>query len=531
MRHDVWVAGRATNALRQFRWAGPALTGSVVALLLIGAMLIAVGMVLGLINPRDVGYPDSSILLTIREVAHSGHIYPEINRPPYQVTVYGPLLYLLLAIPYGLAQSVGIAPQTLVRLVIAGALCICILLIFVIGRRLYGSRPIALLSVLFALSTLPLAYWTTQIRPDFLALGCALLSVYLFLLTNGRPPAASSAICAGIALLIKQTFVAAPISIVGWLIYRRRYKEAFLWAVCFAVTVAGGYALVGWREPLMLENITALRRPIFEYRQALDILANAVSQPVSLFAALGALAILWKRTPEGLLFLIYCATAWLVALLTIPQAGGGINYFWEPLLASAVFAGPGFDELRRKTNQTPPLVTALLLLLLLRAFLPILHDDIGALRQRYWEASTYAARKAKWESFVSVVSGRRLLSTFPDVTIHSRIPEIPDPYLNNMLKLRGRWNSGPVVDEIDRGVFDLIVIGPNDKVGWRGLRAWDDAMWGALKTKYRFACVFDRMEVWLPRQRAGEILPSLSAIGCEAPATHTLLEDDPALNR
>ncbi len=512
MRYEAWTAGRVINALRR----QPLLGGSVVVVLLAGALSIAVGTALGLASFSDVGYPDSAILLRIGEVIRSGHLYPDIDRPPYLVTVYGPLTYVLLAIPYRLAQAAGITPQVLVRLGIVGAVCLCVLLIFLISRRLYSSRPIAWLCALFAVSALPMADWTTQIRPDFLALEFTLLSVYLFLLTNGRPQTIGAAVCAGVALLVKQTFLAVPIAIMSWLIYRRRYKEAVYWAMGFTLTVVGGYAIVWWREPLMLKHIAALSHPVLEYRVALSILSNAVSQPVVPFAAIGGFLVLRKRAPERLLFLIYCVVAWLVAILTIPQVGSAINYFWEPLLASAVLAGPGLSELQRKANRTPILVTAMLFVLLLWSFLPMLRDLVY-LRECYTDVSDYQVRKTKWESFVSIVSGRRLLSTFPDVTVHSVTPEIPDPYLNSVLELRGRWNSGPIVAQIDAGVYDLIVIekGQADKVAdYRGIRKWSDGMWGALKRTYRLACVFDGVEVWLPRRGSGEILPSLSAMGC-----------------
>jgi hypothetical protein len=124
---------------------------------------------------------------------------------------------------------------------------------------------------------------------------------------------------------------------------------------------------------------------------------------------------------------------------------------------------------------------------------------------------------------VSTVSGRRLLSTFPDVTVHSMSPAIPDPYLNSVLELRGRWNSGPVVAQINAGMYDLIVIGKGKAEahkgdGYRGVRSWDDGMWGALRRTYGLACVFEGMEVWLPNRGSGEILPSLSGIGCLAVA-------------
>lgn len=534
MPHEAWTAGRVINALRH----RSLLSGLVVVLLLAGALSTAVGTAFGLASFRDVGYPDSATLLRIGQFIRSGCIYPDINRPPYQVTVYGPLTYVLLAVPYRLAQAAGISPQVLVRIGIVGALCLCVWLIFLISRRLYNSRLIAWLCVLFAVSALPLASWSTQIRGDFLALAFSLSSVYLFLLTNGRPRVMGAAICAGIALLVKQSFFAAPIAIVSWLIYRRRFKEAAFWAAGVALTVVGGYASAWWREPLMLQHIAALRHPILEFRGALGVLWEAVSQPVVPFAAIGGLLVLWKRSSERLLLFIYWVVAWLVAILTIPQVGGDINYFWEPLVASAALAGPGLCELQRKANRTPIVVTAILLILLLRAFVPMLRQEFGFLRATYQDVSDYQVRRTKWESFVSAVSGRRLLSTYPDVTIHSINPEIPDPYLNSSFGLRGGWNSAPVVAQMNAGMFDLIVIGKGEAEarkgdGYRGIRDWDDGMWGALKGNYGLACVFEDMEVWLPRRGSGDILPRLLGIGCLAAdsdfARHLLTTRAPAL--
>jgi hypothetical protein len=518
-RHEAWTAGRIVKAMPRKALLG----GLVVAFLLAGALCIAVGTAVGLASFRDVSYPDSATLLRIGDFIRSGHIYPDVDRPPYLVTLYGPLTYVLLAIPYRLAQAAGITPQVLVRFVIVGALCLCVLLTFLISRRLYSSRPMAWLCALFAVSALPMAFWTTQIRGDFLAFALSLLSLYWFLLTNARPKAIGAAFCAGIALLVKQTFIAVPIAIVSWLIYRRRYKDAFLWSTTLALTVLVGYAIAWWREPLMLKHIAALRHPILGYGQALRILANAVSQPVVPLAVIGGFLAMWKRTPERLLCIIYCIVAWLVASLTITQVGGAINYFFEPLVASAVLAGPGLSELQRKANRTPILVTAMLFLLLLRAFVPMLWGELAYLKRSYANAVDYQVRKTKWESFVSTVSGRRLLSTYPDVTVLSTTPEIPDPFLNSTLELRGQWNSGPVVAEINAGVYDLIVIAKGEAEahkgdGYRGIRNWDDGMWRALKRTYAPSCVSQNMEIWLPNRGSGKILPGLSGIGCIAVA-------------
>ena len=525
MRHEPWTPGHVIEVLRYH-----SLLVSVVALLLAGALSTAVGTAIGLVSFRDVGYPDSANLLRIGDLIHTGYIYPDIDRPPYLVTLYGPLTYLLLGIPYKLAEAAAIPPRVLVRLAIVGALCLCVLFVLLISRRLYSSRQISWLCALFAASALPMADWTTQIRGDFLALGFSLLSIYVFLLANGRyPPAMGAAICAGIALLVKQTFFAVPIAIVSWLIYRRRYKDAVLWATGVALTVFGGYAIAWWREPLMLKHIAALRHPVLEYRQALGILWEAVSQPVVPFGVIGALLALRRRAPEELLFVVYCGVAWLVATFTIPQVGGYINYFWEPLFASAVLAGPGLYQVQHKLKRAPILVTVLLFALLLRSFLPVLWQDLSYIRIHYKMISDYQVHKTKWESFVSTVSGQRLLSNMPDVTTHSMIVEIPDPYLNSVLELGGRWNYSPVIAQIDGGVYDLIVIGAGSEYDDRnrGVRTWSEGMWRALRRAYWPACLFDggggeaaaeNMEVWLPRRGSGEMLANLSVIGCEAVA-------------
>ena len=506
------LARAATHVLRQ-----NSLLGFMILVLLAAAFCIFVGTALGFENFTDVGYPDSATLLRINDVVRSGHIYPDFNRPPYLVTIYGPLTYVLLSVPYRQALAMGIAPEVPVRLCVFAAFCLCVFLIFLISRQVNGTGGIAGLCALFAMSALPIARWTTQVRGDFLALAFALLSVYLLLIAKDRRLSTASAICAGIAPLIKLTFLAVPAAITGWLIYRRRFKEAALWSTCFAFTVIGGYAFFGWREPLMLQHIAALRHPVLEYRKALGILWFAMSQPVVPFAVIGGFLALRKHTPEKLLVLGYSLVAWLVGLLTIPQVGGSINYFWEPLLVSSVLAGPGLLGLQRKANRSPIVVGVALFILLLKSFAPDLRNDLNYLKECHAEVKDHRADKAKWEAFLSVISGRRLLSDVPAVTIQSAIPEMPDPYLNSTLELHGKWNSRPVVAEIDAGVFELIVIGKPDTGTpgrYRGVPYWSDTISQAIDRAYAPACVFEQMEVWLPRQGANAILPRLSAIGC-----------------
>jgi hypothetical protein len=418
----------------------------------------------------------------------------------------------------------------LVRLTIALAVSLCVLLVYLINKRLYGSRPVALLSALFAVSAVPLGQWTTQIRGDFLGLSLALLSFYLFISSRRQPYLIAAAASAGLAPLCKQTFIAAPVAIFAWLIYKRRFRDAGLWALSFSVTLAVGYGIVMWHEPLMMKSITVMHHPVLEYPRAFAIFLDAVGQPVTPFAAAGALAILARRVRDRFPLLVYWVAAWLLAILIIPQAGGTINYFWEPLFVSAMLAGPGLCELQKRVTHVPAAASAMALVLLFWSFVPLLRDQLAALNLARTNISAYHAQRDNWRSLVSVISGHRLLSTSSDITLLSSMPEMPDPFLNGSLELKGGWDSKPMEAQIDAGVYDLIVTNDQEadkhQDDYRGVRKWSDGMWAALKRTYVPACVFTNdkykekfgnegaEEIWLPRHGAHDMLPGLLAIGC-----------------
>ena len=205
------------------------------------------------------------------------------------------------------------------------------------------------------------------------------------------------------------------------------------------------------------------------------------------------------------LILVYCLLAWVVALVTILQVGGNINYFWEPLFASALLAGPGVGALQRYEGRTLR-VAAVLGVILLFGF--VLRQDLGIIGGSYSQWLYRSTRQANWDALASIVTGKRLLSTVPAITYLSSSPEMPDPYLSTVLERRGRFSSAPVVADLEAGRYDLIVeIAQYEalfegKTGWyRGIEIWSDAMRAALMRSYEPVCAFDGKHLWLPRFR------------------------------
>lgn len=495
--------------------------GFVTLVLAAGALCLAAGTILGIANFRDVGYPDSADVRSVGALVRSGRLYPDFNRPPYLVTLYGPLTYFVLAAPYVLAQAIRVDPQIPMRLAEVGALLACLWLVHRIAQRLYRSSRIVWTSVLFAASSAALASWITQIRGDLPAVAVSLLAVHLGLRLRLRTIRRSSQVlvaglCAGLAIVIKQTFWAAPIAMIAWLIYLRRFKDAAVCAAASVVTIVSIYGFTLWREPLGWKHLAAMTHPSLDYRGAVTLLSQAASQPAAPFALLGAALALRRTTAQRTLLLFYCVAAWLIAIFTVAQVGANINYFWEPLLSSSIFAGAGLCELMRRPLRIPPVGFAVLAILLCWLLVPTLLHDYYDLRRSFHQARAYRAGKAEWQSFAAAVSGQRLLSTFPDVAVLSSTVEMPDPFMNTLLERRGAWDSEPVTDAIARGAYVLIVMGRGEvdaPRSFRGVPLWSPKIWSAVKQAYKPACMFDGMEIWQSAQSVNE-LDGLRTIGC-----------------
>ena len=130
------------------------------------------------------------------------------------------------------------------------------------------------------------------------------------------------------------------------------------------------------------------------------------------------------------------------------------------------------------------------------------------------------------------VSGRRLLSTCPDITILSSTPEMPDPFLNATLERTRRVELCPNCSS-NRTRARTISLSlrtgeaeepPQYNVPWCSGLERGHVGSSAENVQSRMciqgrqvcpeACTEGDEEVWLPRRGTAEILPRLLSIGC-----------------
>ena len=385
---------------------------------------------------------------------------------------------------------------------IAASFAICLLNVFHICIRFYLERWLAFLSVLFAVSIASLASWTTQIRGDLPSLALSLSSFCIFLGGASRRHRMVAAICAGLALLVKQTAIALPCAILIWYFSRREFREGFWWIGGVLGTFLLGYVAAYLREPLVISHIAALSQPVFEFHGALRLIREAFSQPQFVFGTFGILLAVRRCESDKLLFPCYWLVSWIVAITSLLQIGGDRNYLWEPLLLSAVAAGPGVIWFTRKLNGRPRSLRIMTAVIVCSLFLPVLKMDIFQLSESYGKSKIHASAQSEWELFISKIAGHRILSTFPDISVRSHVPEMPDPFLNRVLEQRGKWDYAPILQQMYSQNYDFVVVRSDLAAGGtfhRGLGIWPSSIWQALRRYYVQACLLGNMEVWLPR--------------------------------
>jgi hypothetical protein len=509
------AAGAAPLAAGRWERVGAAVVWLTIAALTVELLALLARIAIDLPRFGDVGYPDSALVIRLADFVRHGQLFPPLDRPPYLVTVYGPLTYLLLAVPYAAAELLGWNAVLALRIVEAGLLAACLVMLAVLARRFDRSAVIILLAVLFAASGAPLRTWALQLRGDFLGLLLSLSCVGLWVNGSTTRRFGGSAVLAALAILAKQTFVAAPVAVVVWLVWQRQLRRAAVWAGIVIGAVAAGYGVMLLREPAVIAHVAALDEPVFEYRGAAHLLFAAATHVKVLYGAAGALLLFMSGDRAARLVVLYWAISWLVAAATIPQIGGNVNYFWEPWFLSSLLGALGIGAALRHAARIPLVVAAMLVLLHFNAIGSGLLLVQREIRGFATERSRVARHDRMTQDLALAVQGHTVLSSKPTYARQSRVPVVPDPYLTSVLVRTGSWDPAPLLAAVQNGEFDIVIgYELDDTTSYRGLPLWNPLRHEAGRHPYVLTCRVLGDPVWFTAASPAALRQRVAAAGC-----------------
>ena len=429
--------------------------------------------------PFQVDYEEGNILNALARITHGLTPYPDPHAIPNILNPYGPVAYYLLAIPVKLLGVSFLWPRLVI---VACVVAICVFIALTI-TRLTGS---ALTGVVFGAiyGTLPVVEsWSAVLRVDFLALALSAAGVYVFCrgmvaprLRSGQAPdtgdaedkeeksssvsSASSATNSWLsfsaalfvaALLVKYTYIAAPLACALWLITRKRWQQAARFAATMAAmcVVALAIATAATRGTILTHLFLTHSDP-FSWSVYLLRLTDVIARHRVLVALAAVLLI-----PDLLRRRISLPALWLamatLTAVTAGKLGSNWNHFLEWPAALCLCAGLGWETMSRIRPRALALVMAVVVTAWLCIFL---------WRERSLPFDPYATVEDcdRVYALVKQYPGDRVLSeNVGALVLAGKTVWVSNPFVYSQLVMRGGWPDAGLERMVRNREFDLIV--------------------------------------------------------------------------
>jgi hypothetical protein len=465
--------------------------GMVLVCLGAGALVFLALHLAALSHPYPLDYGEAPLVDQALRLANGQNIYrPDLASPPYTVTNYPPL-YVLVMVPWVKLFGPGFGVGRLISSV--SALTTAVLLGLII-YHLSRDRFSAVVTGLLFLSVPYVTAWSALLRVDLLALACSVAALYALV----RWPSAGWALAGGGLLLTAAIFarqsyaLAAPLAAFVWLWGQDRRRALHLACLVGVLTLllvliaqlatGGGFlfhAITANANAFGIERLDWNMRRLWKDAWALLLLGSAL------------LVAGWGRVRAWRLLAGYLLGAGLSAL-TIGKIGSNVNYFLELCAALSLSAG----ALLAWSSQRRWLRVLLLLLLALQTgrliqttlWKPVV--DVGERRSRMGELR-------ELEQLVAAADGPVLADEYMGmITLQGR-PLYLQPFEMTQLARAGVWDQTPLVQSIEHGEFELILIHrfPGADVH---LERWTQEMLGAVGKAYTLGRVLADTYVYRP---------------------------------
>jgi hypothetical protein len=423
--------------------------------------------------PFQVDYEEGNILNALARITHGLTPYPDPHAIPNILNPYGPVAYYLLAIPVKLFGVSFLWPRLVI---VASVVAICVFVALTIAR-LTGS---ALTGVVFGAiyGTLPVVEsWSAVLRVDFLALALSAAGVYVFcrgvagLATEGTEEKnqqesfrlsssvssvanlsllASAALFVA-ALLVKYTYIAAPLACALWLITRKQWRQAARFAATVAAmcAVALAIATAATRGDIFTHLFLTHSDP-FSWSVYLLRLTDVMARHRVLVALAAVLLI-----PDLLRRRISLPALWLamatLTAVTAGKLGSNWNHFLEWPAALCLCAGLGWE----KMSRTRPRALALVMAVVITAWLCIF-----LWRERSLPFDPYATVEDcdRVYALVKQYPGDRVLSeNVGALVLAGKTVWVSNPFVYSQRVMRGGWPDAGLERMVRKREFDLIV--------------------------------------------------------------------------
>jgi hypothetical protein len=490
-------------------WLWRVLVGTLVALTLLIAMAQLTLAIRQIGEPRELEYGEAIIYAQAGRMLRGQPLYESLDGPPYTVVAYPPGFYAVAAAlqaTFGVGFGPGRVVSTLAALVTA-------ILAAWLAYRAGGGVSYGLLAALLfvALGFPGRPPWYALYKEDLLGVALSFAAIAVLLSGPGsRQRVVVAGALAALALLTKQTFVAAAVAAFIWLWRRERSQAGVFLGAWAAVSVVGWglcqLLMPGFADNTVLGNVV----PFSD-----DALFNNLRLLITFLGAAIAVALGWVLIRIGAggtisedLTVLYWGASFL-PLIGLAKIGSNHNYWIELAATTAVLAAGALAAAGRRWRSFADE----------RALVPVLLILAGGIWAAHFLGLPSIPTPESNAGLDEVVSRVRaepgpVLAEPLDVVALAGRDIVLEPYLFSILASEGRWDPGPLVQRICSHEIGLAVLGnPLDAPGpsYQGYAFWPAPILDALRASMVLDSVRAGRFLYVP---ARESTPRQSTPGC-----------------
>lgn len=385
-------------------------------------------------------------------------LYQALGEPPFTVTAYTPLYYYAVAGVHALLGPGFAVGRTLSFLSgLVAAVCVAALTTWLARSAWAGVVAATIFLGLGFTGSVP---WFALYRVDTLGLAFSLLAICVSTVATRPRDLIAAGVLAGLALLTKQTFFAAFLAPLIWLLPNRR-RDAVLFGATALITVGAPCVLFAISTPAFVENtILANVNPIAPAQVGFLLPAFEFSLgPPLVLAGLQAITPSSISTSSSRLIVLYWVFS-AVTLLGLLKFGAFYNYWIEFAAGTAVLSTlciwstrSAFKSLLLRILSFAPIWLLILDLAWIAYTVVITIPPSVALAQD-------AGRRAEFRQLVERVRNEPspVLAEPMDVLVLADRPILLEPVIFGILQRQGMWNPAPLVRSVCDGDVKLLVL-------------------------------------------------------------------------
>ena len=229
---------------------------------------------------------------------------------------------------------------------------------------------------------------------------------------------------------------------------RKEFRKSAVFAAGAAAPALLVFLGLIWRNEVFLEQFTSVGKAYWSLAEGARFVWKALpdlTYIIPLFLGFVGFMRAVKLNKQWQLIAAFALVSGILGLAGLPQPGSNVHYFLSTIGWKRPAAAPG---IRVPVGARPT-----------NAFIAML---VPALTFATWQGiertrGYYAFFKAPDNLSYAPLRQYRIISDIPFLALKGHDPDLLDAFAIHSLELMGRWDSGPVVEQVRQGKYDLVI--------------------------------------------------------------------------